>query len=174
MPMETLLLGPVRGLSGCFTRRRLREEDIPAVLALCEKNDLYYRFYPPPATEESLRADMAALPPGKTAEDKYYLGYFSEGKLAAVLDLVLRYPDGETAFIGFFMVDLDAQGLGLGSSLIGELEDALRVEGFTRLRLAWVEDNPQAAHFWKKNGLTEIKRVGDAGGHTLVLAEKNL
>ncbi len=172
--METVLPSLACGPSGHFSLRRLGEEDIPAVLALCEKNGLYFRYYPPSATAESIRADMAALPPGKTAEDKYYLGYFSEGRLTAVLDLILRYPDEETAFIGFFMVELDEQRRGLGSRLIGELEAALRAEGFTRLRLAWVKHNPQAAHFWKKNGLKEVRTFQDAEGRHIVLAEKTL
>ena len=167
-------MSPVCSLSGHFLLRRLGEDDVPAVLALCARNELYFRYFPPPATEESIRADMAALPPGKTAEEKYYLGYFSEKKLMAVLDLILRYPDEETAFIGFFMVERSAQRRGLGSSLIGELCAALRAEGFNRLRLAWVKDNPQAAHFWKKNGFNEVQTLQDAGGRTVVLAEKNL
>ena len=162
------------GLSKDYQMRRLTEQDIPAILALCKENELYFRFFPPPATEGSIRADMAALPRGKTAEDKYYLGYFLEKKLIAVLDLILRYPDEETAFIGFFMVDMSEQGMGLGSRLIGELEAARRAEGFTRLRLAWVKDNPQAAHFWKKNGLEEVRTFQDAEGRHIVLAEKTL
>ena len=49
------------------------EEDIPEILALCEKNTLYYRYCPPFVSEQSIRDDMNALPPGKTVSDKYYV-----------------------------------------------------------------------------------------------------
>lgn len=34
--------------------------------------------------------------------DKYYIGYFEGEKLVAVMDLILNFPNKETAFIGFF------------------------------------------------------------------------
>ena len=63
----------INGLSGEYAVRRLAEEDIPEILALCEKNTLYYRYCPPFVSEQSIRDDMNALPPGKTVSDKYYV-----------------------------------------------------------------------------------------------------
>ena len=31
---------------------------------------------------------MRILPPGKSIEDKYYIGFYQEGKLIAVMDLI--------------------------------------------------------------------------------------
>lgn len=44
---------------------------------------------------------MKALPPQKQEADKFYVGFFDGEKLAAVLDLIVSYPDDSAAFIGF-------------------------------------------------------------------------
>ena len=46
--------------------------------------------------------DNVAIGAGR---DKYYVGYFEEDRLGAVIDLILRYPNEETAFIGLFMME---------------------------------------------------------------------
>lgn len=40
--------------------------------------------------------------------------------LIAVMDLILKYPNDETAFIGLFMVDSASQGKGTGTAIIEE------------------------------------------------------
>lgn len=37
-------------------------------------------------------------------KDKYYVGFYHKDKLVAVMDLIVKYPNDETAFIGFFMM----------------------------------------------------------------------
>ena len=114
-------------LSGELAVRRLGAEDVPQILTLCSGNPQFYRYHPPMASEDGIRADMQALPPEKTAADKYYVGYFDSGGLAAVLDLILGYPQEGTALIGFFMVDAARQGTGLGSRLVSEAADEERL-----------------------------------------------
>ncbi len=138
--------------SGGCAVRPLTAADAEAVLTLCAGNGQFYRYHPPRATRESILADMTALPPGKSAEDKHYLGFFDGGTLTAVLDLIERYPQEDAAHIGFFMVEKGRQGRGFGSSLVGELLDGLRREGFRRVRLAVDAGNPQSRAFWEKNG----------------------
>lgn len=161
-------------LSETYTVRRLEEADLEALLALCRGNPLYYRHCPPEPTPESLRGDMAALPSGKEPEDKYYLGYFQRGRLAAALDLILRYPDDQTAFIGFFMVEKDLQGTGVGTAMMQELFAALHGDGFCAVRLGWAKGNPQSEHFWKKNGFRETGVTYDAGAYTVVVAQREI
>lgn len=57
-------------LSASYAVRRLAEADIPAVLALQSANPQFYRYHPPLPSEASIREDLSALPPGKTAADK--------------------------------------------------------------------------------------------------------
>ena len=130
----------------------LTEADADAILALCAENEQFYRYHPPLATKESILEDLTALPPGKNAADKHYLGFFDGAGLTAVLDLIERYPQEDGAYIGFFMTRKAIQGRGVGSALIGELLNELREEGFRRVRLAVDRGNPQSKAFWEKNG----------------------
>lgn len=164
----------IRHVSVRYPVRRLSEADIPEVLSLCGKNTLYYRYCPPCVSEQSLRNDMSALPPGKTLADKYYIGYFDGRKLIAVLDLILSYPDHGIAWIGFFMLDADRQNHGVGSSIISELFASLKRTGINEIRLGWVEGNPQAEHFWHKNGFTETGIKNTRDERTVVLARKDI
>ena len=123
-----------------YAVRPLTAGDVDKILALCAENEQFYRYHPPLATRESVLEDMTALPPGKCAADKHYLGFFDRETLVAVLDLIERYPQDDTAYIGFFMTKKERQGRGLGTALIGEL------------RLAVDRGNPQSKAFWEKNG----------------------
>ena len=95
-----------------YQARILTEADIPAALALCEGNPLFYEYCPPRPSAENLLADMSALPPGRTMEDKHFLGLWRDEKLTALLDLVLGYPEEDTAWIGLFMTARESQGRG--------------------------------------------------------------
>ncbi len=142
----------ISALSDRFTVRRLKDADVPAMLALAESNPVYYRYHSPAPSAEDMREGLTALPPGKTAADKYYVGFFNGETLAAVLDLVLDYPETGTAFIGLFMLDAAYQGKGVGSSLFSGIADALAHRGYKKLRLAIDRGNPQSEAFWTKNG----------------------
>ncbi len=161
-------------LSGTYEVRRLTEADVPAVLALCRGNPLFYRHCPPAPAVETIRADMAALPPRKESKDKYYLGFFDGEALAAVLDLIVGFPTPEAAFWGFFMLDRSRQGRSEGSRLVSELCASLAGMGFREVRLGWVRGNPQAEHFWKKNGFRENGAQYETNGYTVICASRGL
>lgn len=107
--------------SGTYTVRRLLRDDIPSIFALCEKNPQFYEHCPPFVTPEKIEADLKAMPQRKAGQeqDKYYLGYFDiHQRLVAVMDFIDHYPDAKSGFIGFFMMEKDLQGTGVGSSII--------------------------------------------------------
>ena len=141
----------IEKLSNQYQTVRLTAGDVPEILALCQGNPQYYRHCPPAVSRENIRADMEALPPGVGPEKKYYLGFWDGETLAAVMDLILGYPDEGTAFIGFFMVDAARQGRGTGSALIEEVCACLSGE-FSAIRLGYVRGNEQSGHFWHRNG----------------------
>ncbi len=160
-------------LSPRFSIRRLEEADAGEILALCRKNTLYYRYCGAEASIEQIQNDLKIAPPGIDASQKHYVGFFDHGVLAAVLDLIDGYPDPETCFIGFFMVDAGLQGKQVGSGIIQDVCSCLAYSGKTAVRLAMAKDNPQACHFWRKNGFLAIDEA-DLGGWTAVVAEKKL
>ena len=117
---------------------------------------------------------MKALPPGKTMQDKYYVGYFSDGELIAVMDYIHAYPDEKTDFLGFFMVSRNVQSKGVGSQIIRELCSFLHSQGCTAIRLGWVKGNLQAEHFWKKCRFHETGVISRTENYTVVIAQRNL
>lgn len=160
-------------LSSKYLVRRMSERDAERILALCSGNSLFYQYAKAVPTLEQVLEDLRITPPGIDAKDKYYLGFFDGETLIAVMDLTDGYPNHETAFIGFFMVDAAFQGWGTGSFIISETADYLRRIGKTAIRLGIDAGNPQSNAFWRKNGFITIAEV-DKGDNTILLAEKTL
>ena len=72
------------------------------------------------------------------------------------------------------MTDVSVQKMGIGSSIIDELCACLPDAGFIRIRLGWVKGNPQAEHFWHKNGFAETGVTYESNGYTVVAAQRKL
>lgn len=164
----------IQNLSAKYDVRKLDESDANEVLELMKKNPLFFQHCPPMATRRSILEDMKALPPRTIYEDKYYVGYFLDGKLVAVMDLILKYPKEDTAFIGFFMMNKDFQGKGIGTEIIEECETFLRGNGYLYIRLGFAKGNPQSEAFWLKNGFrrTGVEDVQER--YTVVVMGKDI
>ncbi len=160
-------------LSTTYQVCKLSENDIDSIFALCLGNPMFYQFCPPIATKESIARDMAALPPKATYNDKYYLGIYDDASLIAVMDLILNYPNKNTAFIGFFMVSAERQKKGLGSALIRECVEFLFQNGYEFTRLGYVKGNPQSRAFWLKNGFAETGVETDTESYTIVFLQRS-
>lgn len=117
---------------------------------------------------------MSALPPRTTYDDKYYIGFYDGEKLVAVMDLILNYPNGETAFVGFFMVDVEKQNKGLGSKIVSECFDEFKRLGYEYVRLGFSKGNTQSEAFWRKNGFLPTGAEYDGGGYTVVVMERKM
>lgn len=152
--------------------RRLTDENVEAVYTLCSKNSLYYEYCPPFITRQGILDDMRDLPPGKTIEDKYYVGFYQEEKLIAVMDFIDGFPKKEIAYIGFFVTDTSIQNRGLGTEIIQSLCKHLRDLGYESVRLAWVKANPQSEHFWLKNHFIPIRETKSNVSNEVILAER--
>lgn len=98
---------------------------------------------------------LAALPPGKTAEDKFVFGVSRSGELVGCVDVVRGYPTNNTAFIGLLLICEGYQGLGYGGAAYQLLEGLIAGWGSTKVRLAVVQSNPQAVGFWARMGFEE-------------------
>lgn len=151
----------------------LNQTDIPCILNLCNGNPQYYKYCPPVVSEDSIKKDMSALPDGKTLEDKYYLGFWMDNELVAVLDLILKYPNEKTAFIGFFMMNVNMQGKGIGSGLIEEICTYLKKQ-FSFVRLGYVRGNKQSQNFWTKNLFLPTGVIAHTDCYDIVIMERTL
>ena len=87
------------------------------------------------------------MKPGMDLSSKYYIGFFHDEELVAVMDLVDGYPEPVIAYIGLFMVDIRRQGQNIGSAIIRDVESYLKKVGIKKVRLAINKGNPQSTHF---------------------------
>lgn len=163
----------VEKLSDSYTIRRLTDADVPMLYAWMLRNDQYFKYCGGSTTPERVRQDLTLCPPGITPAQKHYVGFFDADTLVAVMDLIDGYPDADTAFIGFFMMNKDLQGQGTGTAIVREVLAALRVLGYTAVRLGIDKENPQSNHFWRKNGFAVLREAAQERGIVL-LAERRL
>ena len=142
-------------ISSKYEVRKLGKADIDDIYELSIGNPLYYQYCPPNVSKNSILEDMQALPPKKTYDDKYYIGFWEGNKLVALMDLILNYPNNHTAFIGLFMLAKAAQGHGVGSDIISDFCQYIKDQGYSFVRLGYAKGNPQSKAFWAKNGFEE-------------------
>ena len=57
---------------------------------------------------------------------------------------------------------------------ISDLCAFLKEEGFLRVRLGYVSTNPQAAHFWHKNGFADTGQLYSSERYAVAAAERFL
>ena len=163
----------IEKLSNAYTIRRLTDADVPMLYAWMLRNDQYFRYCGGSTTPERVRQDLTLCPPGTAPAQKHYVGFFDADTLVAVMDLIDGYPDADTAFIGFFMVNKDLQGQGTGTAIVRDVLAALRALGYTAVRLGIDKENPQSNHFWRKNGFAVLREAAQERGIVL-LAERRL
>lgn len=163
----------ISNFSTSFQVRKLTEADLEQVLALYQTNPLYFEHFPPLPSLESLANDLVNCPPGKSLSDKYFLGFWDKNNLVAILDLIDGYPTEDTAYIGLFMVDANLSGQGLGSRIMAELLTQLATR-FKKIRLGYVENNPQSSYFWSKVGFCPTGEIKEMAGRRIVLSEYGL
>lgn len=145
---------------------RLREHDLPALLAFCQANEEYYSYIKCTPDLESLRRELTALPPNTTPEQKRFMGLWRDGQLTAILDVILNWPREGVAYIGWFMVAKEQQRNGLGRRLIGELCEQLKRKSYHTVRLECVENNLPGLRFWRACGFAP---TGELVGNILLL-----
>lgn len=163
----------IQNLSKKYDVKRMDDSDVESILNLCLGNTLFYHYCEARPTREQILNDLHITPPNTKTEDKYYIGFYENNSLIAVMDLVDGYPNSENAYIGFFMMDIQYQGQGLGSAIITEAAEYLKSMGKKTIRLGIDKGNPQSTRFWKKNGFVVLKEVERRGG-VVQLAEKKL
>ena len=142
-------------LSTKYNIKKIGEEDISRILNLEYGNPLYFAYCPPKPCRETILNDLKALPEGKSLEDKFYIGFFENDSLIAIMDFILSFPKEDTIFIGLFMMDSKESGKGKGSAIIAEALTTWKSEGYKKVSLAYMKGNMQSRNFWRKCGFTE-------------------
>ena len=139
-------------LSTTYKIKKISEEDISDVYNLCKANTKYYEYAKTEPTKRNLTEVISQLPEGTGPENKYFVGFYDNDKLIAILDLITKYPNVDNAFIGWFMVDVHLQRKGIGSELFADIRSSLKAQGYNHLRLGVIKNNVEAINFWTKQG----------------------
>jgi ribosomal protein S18 acetylase RimI-like enzyme len=137
-------------------------EELRALQRVMESDEgfaLRVTGHPPgPADAQST---LMFIPEGRSPDDKAPFGVWAGDELVGILDLLLRYPDEETVYIGLLLIDRARQGQGIGAaaSRALELEVLRRWPWARRLRLSVVRTNDQVLGFWRRMGFSETGEV---------------
>ena len=164
----------IQHLSSQYSVRSLLPIDAEMVYEALKKNTIFYQFHPPMVTVESILEDMEALPPNKGYEDKHYIGFFRNDILVAVMDLIEHYPNPGTALLGFFAMNSNLQGQGVGTAIISDSVTYLAQVGFQKVRLGIDKGNPQSKAFWLKNDFSFTGEEYESDGSTILVMERTL
>jgi len=141
----------IQELSSLYKVKKLTLKEVPIILELAKTNPYYYECVPPSITADAIEKDMKALPPNTTMKDKFYVGFFKNKELIAILDLIFNYPNSHTIFIGLFMMHKKYQDQGIGSQIVQEILSHMPAI-YTEVRLGVATKNKISQKFWQKNG----------------------
>ena len=148
----------INALSTSHAVRRITETDISDVYKLCKSNRKYYENTGNSApTVESLTEIISRVPQGVDGSNKYFVGFYEDDHLVALLDLITGYPEKDDAFIGWFMVDGRRQRQGIGSRIFADVRAAMVGHGYDYLSLSCEKENTEAMEFWKAQGFRITK-----------------
>ncbi|MBR0087699.1 MAG: GNAT family N-acetyltransferase, partial [Lachnospiraceae bacterium] len=153
-------------LANDFDVKKLDESDITDVFRLCRDNRRFFRMLKIRPGRKML-TDIVTNPPADAGQDtiKYCFGFYDQGQLIAVLDLVLGYPESNDAFIGWFVVAADRQHEGIGSQIIADLRAAAREQGYDYLSVASPSVSEDAASFWEGQGFRRTGETTEQNGY---------
>ena len=164
----------IEKLSTDYQVKRLTVGDAGKTYALVETNSNYYNFCPPRPNRHTILEDIKVVPANKTLDDKFYVGFYDQEKLVAVMDLIYQYPNEQSAWMGFFMVDAKYQGQGIGSKIMADVTAELKRSGLTLIELSYPKGFAQSEHFLLKNGFIKDGREIAVPGYTVIVMGKQL
>ena len=145
-------------ISNKYIVKKLGYENVEDIYNLSITNPQYFYHCPPMVTYETIKDDLYATPNNCSIENKFYLGFYENEKLIAILDLILNYPDKDTSYIGLFMVDSNFQGKNIGTNIISGMIEYLKLF-YDFIKLGYVSTNVQSKNFWEKQGFDEVDVV---------------
>ena len=128
--------------------------DLAALQRLLEHAPGYAQIATAMPVSPSAAAEMlAALPPGKSHEDKFVFGVFKDQTLVGCVDLIRGYPSASVAYVGLLLIAEPYEGSGYGTQAFARvLEVAATWRTCNALRLGVLKTNERAMRFWSRLG----------------------
>lgn len=154
--------------SNCYEVKNLKATDVENIYDLCKANTQYYQYCGKEPSMELIQQDMVITPPNIPLSKKYYVGFFDQDELVAIMDFIDGYPSEEYGFIGFFMMNIAYQRKGIGSRIVTDICNYCQKLGIAKIRLGIDKENPQSNYFWRRNAFEIIREVQQEDGIILV------
>ena len=165
----------IQSLGTDYDVRRLTEADIADVYGLAKGNRKFYRALGIRPSRSRLTEIISDVPEGASPNEKYFVGFYDErGGLVAVLDLICGYPERDDAFIGWFMVDADMQGRGIGSQLFADVRASMQAQGYNRLEVACPQASESGLAFWESQGFEPTGSTFHNGDYDVIYLERSI
>ncbi len=136
----------------------INESNIDEAFMLMKSNKYFYsRTLFHELTIEECIEDITYIPPNTNLQQKFYVGIYREDSMIALLDYLEGYPSKNIVYIGFFILNADQHGKGLGRYFIETFFQAAKVNGFDEVKLACYEVNERGYLFWSRMGFITEK-----------------
>lgn len=164
----------IQSLATAYDVRKITKEDISDVYRLCKGNLKYYEYIHEIPTVESLTEVISIMPEGTDPKDKYFVGFYENDKLIALMDLITGYPEKDDAFIGWLIVDGQMQGQGIGSRIFADVRASMKAQGYDYISLGCVKDNKEAYAFWRAQGFAPVGEEIDNGEYVVIKMARSI
>lgn len=106
-------------------------------------------------------------PPGHDPAHSHHLGLFHEGRLSGLAELSFGFPEAGDAYLGLMILAPRLRSLGLGPSLLAEVEARARAAGSPRLYLGVLQANTRGRPFWERHGFRATGVSREDGQHII-------
>lgn len=116
---------------------------------------------------EHLEAHYIAVKDGKTIG---VIGWYQDNVNWATKAMGDKFPGEEAYWIGFFTVDPELRGRGIGFKLLKKIETTIKEKGVDKL---WVSSVPQTRFYYLRQGFKLIMQ-GKIGGNLKFFMVKEL
>lgn len=133
------------------------ERDKDDVTAFLLRNQAYLIYQDGRGVDEATTKEVfyGELPATHTYEDKQIIGYFLNGELIGLVDILQHYPKPNTWVIGLMLIEASKRRQGIGRMVFQQTEAYLLDNEAKVARLGVLEDNIFGKSFWKANGFWE-------------------
>jgi RimJ/RimL family protein N-acetyltransferase len=168
------MLLDLKCLSSRYMIKQFTKEDVSSIYELCIENPIYYEYMKSVPTFENIKDTLTELPPNISLDKKYFVGYYENNQLIALLDIITGYPNEQIVYIGWFMMRKELQGTGIGSTIIEEALSYFKEKKFQAVQLGYVKGNKQSEGFWRKNKFYPIGREKDTNDYTVVVMQREI
>ena len=96
------------------------------------------------------------------------IGWYQDNVNYAVSAMGDKFPGVEAYWVGFFAVDKDVQGQGIGFALLKNLEKIVKAKGTNKL---WVSSVPETRRYYERQGFKLVCRGKIAGNPKFFLVK---